>query len=51
MLKKTYAVQMIVECKPSLIDHLLEEICATAKFENALITTYSTELINERTGT
>ena len=45
MLKKTYKVEMIVDCKPSLIEHLLEEICATAEYENARIQTYSSELI------
>ena len=46
-LKKTYKVEMIVDCRPDLLQHLLEEICATAKYENALIQTYSFEEINE----
>ena len=40
-LKKTYKVEMIVDCKPSLIEHLLEEICATVEFENALVEQYN----------
>ncbi len=38
---------MIVECRPSLLDHLLEEICATAQYENALIETYSSEILTD----
>ena len=38
---------MIIECRPSLLEHLLEEICATAEYENALITKYSFEEVNE----
>lgn len=52
-LKKTYKVEMIVECRPDLLQHLLEEICDTAIYENARIQTYSSELINneqEETG-
>lgn len=45
--KKKYAVTMIVECRPSLLDHLLEEICATARYENALIETYSSEILTD----
>jgi hypothetical protein len=45
--KKKYKVQMVVDCRPSLIDHLLEELCATAQHENALIETYSFEEVNE----
>ena len=45
--KKKYHVQMIIECRPSLLEHLLEEICATAKYENAFIQTYSFEEVNE----
>ena len=44
-LKKTYKVEMIVECRPDLLQQLLEEICATAEYENARIQTYSSELI------
>jgi translation initiation factor IF-1 len=29
MLKNKFKVEMIVECRPSLIEHLLEEICAS----------------------
>ena len=43
--RKKFKVEMIVDCKPSLIEHLLEEICATAEYENARIQTYSSELI------
>ena len=45
--KKKYNVQMVVECRPSLIDHLLEELCATAQYENALIETYSYEEVDD----
>lgn len=45
--KKKYQVQMVIECRPSLIDHLLEELCATAEYENAQIETYSFEEVNE----
>jgi hypothetical protein len=49
--KKKYRVQMVIECRPSLIDHLLEELCATAQYENALIETYmSDELTDEQEG-
>ena len=42
---------MVIECRPSLIDHLLEELCATAQYENALIETYmSDELTDEQEG-
>ena len=41
MLKKKFKVEMIVDCKPSLIEHLLEEICATAEYENALVNQYN----------
>ena len=45
-LKKTYKVEMIVDCRPDMLQHLLEEICDTAIYENARIQTYSSELIN-----
>ena len=45
-LKKTYKVEMIVDCRPDMLQPLLEEICATADYENARIQTYSSELIN-----
>jgi len=32
---------MIVDCKPSLIEHLLEEICETVIFENSLVNQYN----------
>ena len=40
-LKKTYKVEMIVDCRPDMLQHLLEEICATAEFENALVNQYN----------
>ena len=46
MLKKKFKVQMIVDCKPSLIEHLLEEFIATADFENANVNTYTYYGIN-----
>jgi hypothetical protein len=41
MLKKKFKVEMIVDCKPSLIEHLLEEFIATADFENANLNSYT----------
>jgi len=41
MLKKKFKVEMIIDCKPSLIEHLLEEICATVEFESALVNQYN----------
>ena len=38
---------MIVQCRPSLVDHLLDEFDCTAQYENALIETYSFEEVNE----
>ena len=46
-LKKTYKVEMIVDCRPELLQLLLEELCATAEYENARIQTYSSELITD----
>ena len=39
--RKKFKVEMIVDCKPSLIEHLLEEICETVSFENALVNQYN----------
>ena len=39
--RKLFKVEMIVECKPLVIEHLLEQICATAEFENALVNQYN----------
>ena len=39
--RKKFKVEMIVDCKPTVIEHLLEEICATAEFENALVNQYN----------
>ena len=44
--KQQFKVEMIVECKPSLIEHLLEEICATTEFENAQVNQYNYYGIN-----
>ena len=41
MLKTKFKVEMTVDCKPSLIEHLLEEICETVSFENALVNQYN----------
>ncbi len=40
-IKKTYKVELIVECRPSLIEHLLEEICDLAEYENAQVNQYN----------
>jgi hypothetical protein len=45
--KKKYKVTMILQCRPSLVDHLLDEFDSTAQYENALIETYSFEELNE----
>ena len=53
MLKKKFKVEMTVDCKPSLIEHLLEEFIATADFENANVNSYTYYGINneqEETG-
>ena len=39
--RKKFKVEMIVDCKPSLIEHLLEEICETVSFENSLVNQYN----------
>jgi len=39
--RKKFKVEMIIDCKPSLIEHLLEEICATADYENAVVHSYT----------
>lgn len=44
-LKKTYKVELTIDCRPDLLQLLLEELCATAEYENARIETYSSELI------
>ena len=36
---------MVVECRPSLLDHLLDELDLTAQYENALIESYTYEEI------
>ena len=41
MLKKQFKVEMIVDCRPSLIEHLLEEICDLAEYENAQVNQYN----------
>ena len=43
--KKKYRVNMVVECRPSLVDHLLDELDLTAQYENALIESYNYEEI------
>ena len=44
--KKKFKVEMTVDCKPSLIEHLLEEFIATADFENANVNSYTYYGIN-----
>ena len=53
MLKKKFKIVITVDCKPSLIEHLLEEFIATADFENANVNSYTYYGINneqEETG-
>ena len=38
---------MILQCRPSLVDHLLDEFDSTAQYENALIETYSSEILTD----
>lgn len=40
-LKKKFKVEMIVDCRPDLIEHLLEEICDLAIYENARVNQYN----------
>lgn len=46
--KKQYKVTMIIQCRPSLVDHLMDELDSTAQYENALIEQYSFEELDER---
>jgi len=39
--RKKFKVELIVEVKPLVIEHLLEEFCDTADFENATIHQYN----------
>ena len=42
---------MVVECRPSLVDHLLDELDLTAQYENALIESYTyEEITNDEEG-
>ena len=45
--KKKYKVTMILQCRPSLVDHLLDEFDSTAQYENALIETYTFKEVDE----
>ncbi len=38
--KARFKVDMTIECQPDLIEHLMEEFCSTADFENATVTQY-----------
>ena len=46
MLKKKFKVEIIVDCRPDLIEHLLEEICDLAIYENAKVNQYNYYGIN-----
>jgi hypothetical protein len=39
--KVRFKVEMIVEVNPNLVEHLMEEFCSTADFENATIQQYN----------
>ena len=39
--RQKFKVELIVEVKPLVIEHLMEEFCDTADFENATIHQYS----------
>ena len=38
--KVRFKVDMTIECRPDLIEHLMEEFALTADFENALVIQY-----------
>ena len=38
--KVRFKVDMTIECRPNLIEHLMEEFASTADFENALVIQY-----------
>lgn len=38
--RQKFKVELIVEVKPLVVEHLMEEFCATADFENATIHQY-----------
>ena len=39
--RQKFKVEMIVEVKPLVVEHLMEEFCATADFENATVHQYN----------
>tara|TARA_R110002012_G_scaffold184971_1_gene351488 strand:- start:53 stop:223 length:171 start_codon:yes stop_codon:yes gene_type:complete len=39
--RQKFKVELIVEVKPLVVEHLMEEFCATADFENATIHQYN----------
>ena len=39
--RKKFKVELTIDCRPSLIEHLLEEFIATADFENANVNSYT----------
>ena len=41
MLKKKFKVEIIVDCRPDLIEHLLEEVCDLTIYENANVNQYN----------
>ena len=44
--REKFKVEMIIDCKPSLIEHLLEEFIETAIYENASVNQYNYYGIN-----
>jgi len=40
MLKKPFKVEIIVDCRPDLIEYFLEQICDLAEYENARVNQY-----------
>ena len=38
--KVRFKVDMTIECRPELIEHLMEEFASTADFENAIVSQY-----------
>ena len=38
--KVRFKVDMTIECRPELIEHLMEEFASTADYENAIVSQY-----------
>ena len=38
--KVRFKVDMTIECRPEMIEHLMEEFASTADYENAIVSQY-----------